>query len=107
MMQQTPSPARPLATVVEPSLRAANAADRDLLGEFVSRLSPESAYSRFLTGLSGKPSARLLAALLPERPAGGALLGFLGDELVGHALWARLADSVAEIAIVVADRHQR
>lgn len=107
MMQQTPSPARPLATVVEPSIRAANAADRDLLGEFVSRLSPESAYSRFLTGLSGKPSARLLAALLPERPAGGALLGFLGDELVGHGLWVRLADSVAEIAIVVADRHQR
>jgi acetyltransferase len=72
------------------------------------QLSPESAYSRFLTGVSGQPSVRLLTALLPEPPAGGALLAFLDGELVGHGLWARLADPcVAEIAIVVADRHQR
>ena len=107
MMQQTHRQ-RPLATVVEPSLRPAGAADREALGEFIARLSPESAYSRFLTGLPGEPSARVLAALLPEPPAGGAILGFLDGELVGHGLWARLADSsVAEIAIVVGDRHQR
>jgi len=106
-MQQSPSLARSLATVVAPCLRAASAADRDLLSGFVAQLSPASAYSRFLTGLSGQPSARLLTALLPERPAGGALLGFLDGELVGHGLWVRLGDSVAEIAIVVADRHQR
>jgi RimJ/RimL family protein N-acetyltransferase len=36
------------------------------------------------------------------------VLAFLGDELVGHALWARMPHpSVAEIAIVIADRHQR
>jgi acetyltransferase len=99
---------RPLATVVEPCIRAATPEDDALLGEFLSRLSPASAYSRFLTGLSGVPSRRLLAALLPEPPRGGALLGFLDGELVGHGLWVRLADpTVAEIALVVADTHQR
>jgi GNAT superfamily N-acetyltransferase len=111
MMQQTHGPTRPtrpLATVVEPTLRSAGPADRELLSGFISRLSPASAYSRFLTGVSGEPSARVLTALLPEWPAGGAVLAFLGGELVGHGLWARLADpTVAEIALVVADQQQR
>jgi acetyltransferase len=108
MMQQIHRPTRPLATVVEPCLRPARPGDHQLLGAFVSRLSPESAYSRFLTGMSGDPTPRLLAALLPEPPAGAAVLAFLDGELVGHGLWARLrTESVAEIAIVVADSHQR
>jgi acetyltransferase len=99
---------RPLASVVEPCIRAATAADGAELAAFLTRLSPDSAYLRFLTGLAGPPSSRLLSALLPERPAGGALLGFLGQELVGHGLWVRLADPAhAEIALVVADHHQR
>jgi len=106
-MSTTHTP-RNLACVADPAIRAGSAADDALLGEFLSRLSPESAYSRFLTGLSGVPSRKLLAALLPDRPRGGALLGFLDGELVGHGLWVRLADpSVAEIAIVVGDHHQR
>jgi len=101
-------PARSLACVADPCIRAGSSADQALLGAFLAGLSPESAYSRFLTGWSGTPSPKLLAALLPDRPLGGALLGFLGGELVGHALWVRLADpSVAEIALVVGDRHQR
>ena len=99
---------RPLAAVAEPCIRTAGPQDEALLGEFLSHLSPASAYSRFLTGLSGVPSRRLLTALLPERPRGGALLGFLDGALVGHGLWVRLADpTVAEIALVVADTHQR
>ena len=99
---------RPLAAIVEPCIRAATAADREQLADFVSGLSPTSAYQRFLTGLGGAPSPRLLTALLPELPAGGALLAFLDGELVGHGLWARLSDpSVAEIAFVVSDRYQR
>jgi acetyltransferase len=101
-------PARPLRAVAEPSIRVASPADHALLGGFLGRLSPESAFSRFLTGLPDTPSPKLVAALLPERPRGGALLGLLDGELVGHALWVRLADpSVAEIAVVVSDRHQR
>jgi GNAT superfamily N-acetyltransferase len=97
-----------LATVVEPRIRVATAADRAALGDFLAGLSPDSSYQRFLTGLAGAPSRRLLAALLPDPARGGALLAFLGDELVGHGLWARAGDaSVAEIAIVVADAYQR
>jgi GNAT superfamily N-acetyltransferase len=97
-----------LASVVDPCIRAATSADRAQLVDFLSRLSPTSSYQRFLTGITGTPSERLLAALLPERSAGGALLAFLDGELVGHGLWVRLRDSsVAEIAIVVSDRHQR
>jgi GNAT superfamily N-acetyltransferase len=107
-MTATHAAARPLAAVAEPLIRAGNSADQALLGDFLARLSPASAYSRFLTGMSGTPSAKVLSALLPERPRGAALLGFLGGELVGHGLWVRLSDpSVAEIAIVVGDHHQR
>ena len=107
-MMKFPRSHRPLATVVEPCIRVATAADRAGLGDFLSRLSPHSSYQRFLTGATGAPSRKLLAALLPERSRGGALLAFLGDELVGHGLWVRVGGaSVAEIAIVVADAHQR
>ena len=106
-MMKFPRSHRPLATVVEPRIRVATAADHAALGDFLSRLSPDSSYQRFLTDRS-EPSPRLLAALLPERSRGGALLAFLGDELVGHGLWVRLrAGSVAEIAVVVADTYQR
>jgi protein-S-isoprenylcysteine O-methyltransferase Ste14/GNAT superfamily N-acetyltransferase len=102
------TPGRPLASVAEPRIREGGCADRALLGEFLSGLSPTSRYSRFLTGWSGPPSSKLLTALLPDRPKGGALLGFLDGELVAHGLWVRLADPwVAEIAVVVADRYQR
>jgi GNAT superfamily N-acetyltransferase len=107
-MNDTHRAAPPLAAVAEPLIRTACSADQSLLGDFLAQLSPASTYSRFLSGMSGAPSAKLLTALLPEPPRGGALLGFLGDELVGHGLWARTSDpSVAEIAIVVGDRHQR
>ena len=97
-----------LATVADPRIRPAGPEDRDLLAAFLTGLSPESSQRRFLTGPSGAPSAKMLAALLPEPPAGGALLAFLDDEVVGHGLWVRLRNgTTAEIALVVADRHQR
>ncbi|HEX5090905.1 MAG TPA: GNAT family N-acetyltransferase [Nocardioides sp.] len=102
------APRRRLACVAEPHIRAGRRADRALLSEFLSALSPASSYARFLTGRTSSPSSGLLNALLPDRPRGGALLAFLGDELVGHGLWVRTTDpTVAEIAVVVADRHQR
>ena len=107
-MMQVHRPDRVLAAVAAPCIRVGTAADRELMGDFLMRLSPDSTYARFLTGVIGSPSARLLTALLPERPAGGALLGFLDGMLVGHGVWIRVADgSAAEIAIVVADAYQR
>ena len=93
---------------IRPGIRPASRADAELLGRLLSGLSPASAYSRFLTGLTGPPPPRLVTALLPQPPAGRAMLAFLGGTPVGHGVWVRLADaSVAEIAIVVADGHQR
>ena len=106
-MMKFPRSHRPLAIVVDPCIRVATAADRGAVGDLLSRLSPDSSYQRFLTDRTD-PSPRLLTALLPEGPRGGALLAFVGDELVGHGLWVRVRDgSVAEIAIVVADAYQR
>ncbi len=107
-MTHTTTLTRPLATVLTPCIRVAAPADRAEVARLLTRLSPDAAYRRFLTGMASEPSPRLLNALLPEPPVGGALLGFLGQELVGHGLWVRLTDpTVAEIALVVADRHQR
>ena len=105
-MMKFPRSYRPLATVLEPCIRVATADDSGAVGDFLSRLSPDSSYQRFLTDRT-EPSSRLLAALLPEDSRGGALLAFLGDELVGHGLWVRVGDTSAEIAIVVADAYQR
>jgi GNAT superfamily N-acetyltransferase len=107
-MQKFSRSHQPLVSVAEPCLRAATSADRAQLLDFLARLSPTSSYQRFLTGTSRTPSDRVVAALLPQRPAGGARLAFLDGELVGHGLWARLRDpAAAEIAIVVSDEHQR
>lgn len=83
-------------------LRLAGPADFGHVDTLLRGLSPGSAYQRFQTGL-GEPSPRLVRALLPPR---GALLGFVDGEVVAHGLWVR-AGKAAEIALVVADAHQR
>ena len=78
------------------------------LGDFLSRLSPDSSYQRFLTDRTDALAQAPRRAAPGAARRGGALLAFLGDELVGHGLWVRVGDaSVAEIAIVVADAYQR
>lgn len=82
--------------------------DRDALAALLAGLSPESAYARFLTAVgSGLPRA-VVEALLPDGLRGAAVLGFDGDALVAHGVWVRLGPSrTAEVALVVADSHQR
>jgi GNAT superfamily N-acetyltransferase len=90
------------------SIRPGLPDDHDLLADFLTGLDAESAYQRFLTGFAGAPGRALLAALLPDERSAGALLGFVDGELVAHGLWAALGhERSAELAIVVADRHQR
>jgi GNAT superfamily N-acetyltransferase len=84
-------------------LRRAGPEDADLLDGLLRRLSPDSAYLRFQTGIGALPSPALVRALLPDE---GALLGFVDGEVVAHGLWVR-AGRAAEIALVVADDHQR
>jgi GNAT superfamily N-acetyltransferase len=88
--------------------RPASPDDRAPLAEFLAGLSAETAYLRFLTGQGGAPSPSLVAGLLPEEPRGGALLGLFGEDLVAHGLWVAIDEpGTAEIALVVADAHQR
>lgn len=88
--------------------RPASRDDREPLAAFLVGLSAETAYLRFLTGQRGAPPPRLVAGLLPEEPRGGALFGLLGDDLVAHGLWVATDEpGTAEIALVVADAHQR
>lgn len=90
------------------TLRTASLADREALTALVSGLSADSAYQRFQTGIGARPTSRLVDGLLPEGVRGRALLGYLGDRLVAHGVWARVGHSrVAEIALLVADEHQR
>jgi len=96
-----------LPPIVRTTIRAAAPGDREELAEFLAGLSEQSAYQRFLTG-GGRPSCALLDGLLPEQSNAGALLGFIDGELVAHGMWVALrTGDVAELAIVVADRHQR
>lgn len=93
---------------ISPSIRPAAWPDHELLAEFLAGLSPESAHRRFLGSLVTPPARAFLAALLPQQPLGGALFALAGDRAVGHAMWIRLRDpAVAELAVVVADEHQR
>jgi GNAT superfamily N-acetyltransferase len=90
------------------TIRPASSQDRESLAAFLIGLSAETAYLRFLTGQGGAPSSRLLAGLLPAEPRGGALLAQAGDDLVGHGLWVATGEpGEVEIALVVADAHQR
>lgn len=88
-------------------LRRAAPSDRTALTGLLCGLSPESSYQRFQAALGPVPRSSVLDALLPERPRGGAMLAYVGPELVGHGVWRRAGTTpVAEIGIVVADAHQ-
>ena len=90
------------------AFRAATPADAPALAALLAGLSPDSAYLRFQTAIGPAPSPALVRGLLPDGVRGTALLGFCGDDLVAHGLWVRLGPTrTAEIALVVADEHQR
>jgi acetyltransferase len=89
-------------------IRTAVAADRASVADLLRGLSAESAYHRFQTGLGPDPRAAILDALLPDEQQGGAVLAHVERRLVGHGVWRHLgATPVAEIALVVADLHQK
>ena len=88
-----------------------------VVGGFVvllAGLSLASAYQRFLTGVGRRPPRSLVTRLLADGEHGSALVAELDGALVGHGHWAHARDRTsggvppaAEIAVVVADRHQR
>ena len=87
-------------------IRPATRRDRPALIAMLCALSPESAYQRFQTPLGAHPTRTVIDGLLPEPARGVALLGFLDGALVAHGMWVRVGPA-AEIALLVADDHQR
>ena len=91
----------------EVRIRPAGPRDHDLVAGLLREVSEESAYRRFQTGIGREPAASLVAALLPDRLRGAAVLGFVGDRVVAHGVWVRVgARPVAEIALLVTDAQQ-
>jgi GNAT superfamily N-acetyltransferase len=87
-------------------IRPATRRDRPALTALLCGLSEESAYQRFQTAIGAHPSRAVVEALLPDGVRGVALLGFVGGTLVAHGMWVRVGPA-AEIALLVADDHQR
>lgn len=87
-------------------IRAATRRDRPALTALLCGLSEESAHQRFQTAIGAQPSRVVVDALLPDGGRGAAMLGFVGGTLVAHGMWVRVG-AAAEIALLVADDHQR
>jgi acetyl coenzyme A synthetase (ADP forming)-like protein len=87
-------------------LRPPAAADADALLEFFRRLSDRSRYLRF-HGFPALGPSLVAPVLDPDWEERGALVGFLGDDVVALANYARLRDRrAAEVAFTVEDAHQ-
>jgi acetyltransferase len=104
----------PAPRIGEVHVRRAVPEDEDGLASLLAGLSSASAHQRFLTGLGRRPPRSLVARLLADGEHGSALVAELDGALVGHGHWAHARDRTssgvphaAEIAVVVADRHQR
>lgn len=108
-----PPESYPLADGTRATLRAIRPTDAPLIQAFVSRLSPESIYYRFLstiTALSDAEAARLANVDYVDRMALVAtLLGAEGEYIIAVARYARSATRPdrAEFAVVVADEYQK
>jgi GNAT superfamily N-acetyltransferase len=90
-------------------LRPQTPDDRQRLAEFFARLSPNSRYQRFFTGMPPtlpKSMLKALANVDGERHFG--LLALRDGEVIGAARYLRRADSpaVADVAFTVADELQ-
>jgi GNAT superfamily N-acetyltransferase len=102
-----------LADGARATIRAIRPGDAPLIQSFVSRLSPESIYYRFLTtinGLSDAEAARLANVDYVDRMALVAtLLGEAGEMIIAVARYARAVSGSdrAEFAVVVEDQYQK
>lgn len=97
-----------------PQIRLGTADDFDALQQFLTGLSADTLYLRFLAGVgSGVPPTLARRLLAPA--GGGSLLALDGSVVVGHAMWAPIDDlddpyaapgPTADIGVVVADTYQ-
>jgi GNAT superfamily N-acetyltransferase len=88
-------------------VRPASQEDEEGLRRMLSRLSRESIHLRFHAPLPRAPEWAVAMFANSDRRYGESLVAVAGDEVVGHAMYARQdGGDTAEFAIVVEDRCQ-
>jgi len=86
--------------------RSVSPGDEDGLREMLSRLSRETIHKRFHLPMPHVPEWMLAYLADVDHFDREALVALVGDEIVGHAMYARQEVREAEMAIVVEDRWQ-
>lgn len=90
----------------EVRIRAVSPGDEDELREMLSRLSRETIHKRFHLPMPHVPEWMLAYLVDVDHYDKEALVALVGDEIVGHTMYARQEAREAEMAIVVEDRWQ-
>jgi GNAT superfamily N-acetyltransferase len=89
------------------SIRVATPHDKEKLREMFSRVSPETIYRRFYSRYLRVPEQMLDLMLDIDHYDKEALIAVAEEEIVGHAMYVKLANSGdAEVAFVVEDGWQ-
>jgi GNAT superfamily N-acetyltransferase len=87
-------------------IRPVSPGDQDELREMLSRLSRETIHKRFHLPMPHVPEWMLAYLTEVDHYNKESLVALVGDEMVGHAMYARQEAREAEMAIVVEDRWQ-
>jgi GNAT superfamily N-acetyltransferase len=97
-----------IATSVDPEvlIRPVALGDEDGLREMFSRISRETIHKRFHLPMPHVPDGMLTYLADVDHYDKVALIALVGDEIVGHSMYARQEGREAEMAIVVEDRWQ-
>jgi GNAT superfamily N-acetyltransferase len=97
-----------IASSVDPEvrIRPVSLGDEDGLREMLSRLSRETIHKRFHLPIPHVPDWMLAYLADVDHYDKEALIALVGDEIVGHSMYARQEAREAEMAIVVEDRWQ-
>jgi len=89
------------------TIRPSGPEDFEAVQRLHEAMSPENLYFRFFSASRVSAEREARRVCLEGRPGMVALVGLLGDELVGVASYERVSDGVAEIAVAVADGMHR
>jgi GNAT superfamily N-acetyltransferase len=97
-----------IASSVDPEvrIRPVSLGDEDGLRAMLSRLSRETIHKRFHLPMPHLPDWMLAYLADVDHYDKVALIALVGDEIVGHSMYARQEAREAEMAIVVEDRWQ-
>ena len=97
-----------IASSVDPEvrIRPVSLGDEDGLREMFSRISRETIRKRFHLPMPHVPGGMLTYLADVDHYDKVALIALVGDEIVGHSMYARQEAREAEMAIVVEDRWQ-